>query len=217
MFLYTTAGPYRVNPLLKKWVRKAMAIGFLPLAVVRINFRLMTTARDTRRLTRAFPPLNDFVVYMEHTYVGENATFPPAVWNVHRRGSDSRTNNRIEGKTYYKLINDLIKKIYYRFVVYICCIYTIYMIVSGFHNRWNSSLDRRHPSLWVFIRRLKDEQRLVETVCALAERGERPPPVRRKWRRQEERLKRLRRQYRRDERTLEQYWAAVQHLIVNFE
>ena len=70
----------------QKWVRKAMAVGFLPLAVVRINFRIMTTSRQTRRLVRVHPELDDFIQYMEHTYVGENAIFPPAVWNVYGRG-----------------------------------------------------------------------------------------------------------------------------------
>ena len=72
------------------------------------------------------------------------------------------------------------------------------MIVSGFYHS-------------------KDEQRLLETVTGMAERGERPPAVRRKWRTLDERIKRLKRQYRRDERTLEQFWEAVQHVIVNFE
>ena len=77
-------------------------------------------------------------------------------------------------------------------------------------------MDRRHPSIWVFIRRLKDEQRLVETQCGMSERGERAPQQRRKWRRQEERLRRLRRQNRNNQRTLDQYWDAVQYLMVNF-
>ena len=61
-------------------------------------------------------------------------------------------------------------------------------MISGFHHRWNSRVDRRHPSIWVFIRCLKDEQRVVETTCAIAERGSPAPPQRRKWRVLEERF-----------------------------
>ncbi|KAK5870506.1 hypothetical protein PBY51_003448 [Eleginops maclovinus] len=71
-------------------------------------------------------------------------------------------------------------------------------------------MEWRHPSLWFFIRRLKDEQRLVEAQCGIAERGDPAPTQRRKWRRMEERLQWLWRQYRRGARTLEEYWAAVQ-------
>ena len=78
-----------------------MAIGPLPVAVVRLNFRLLLADRQTRRLRRVHPELDEFIQYMEHTYVGENAMLPPVVWNVYRRGSDNRTNNRVEGKNLY--------------------------------------------------------------------------------------------------------------------
>ncbi|KAK5854116.1 hypothetical protein PBY51_015213 [Eleginops maclovinus] len=160
-----------------------MAVGFLPLALMRQNFRIMITSRHTTRLLRAHPALDDFIQYIEQTYVGDNALFPPAVWNVFGRGSDNRTNNRVE----------------------------------AFHHRWNTGVERRHPSLWVFIRRLKDEQRRLETQCGIAERGDPAPQQRRKWRRLDERLQRLRRQYRRGVRTLDAYWEAVQYCMVQFE
>ena len=37
----------------------------------------------------------------------------------------------------------------------------LYLIV-GFHQKWNSSVDRRHPSLWIFIRKMKGEQSNIE-------------------------------------------------------
>ena len=37
----------------------------------------------------------------------------------------------------------------------------LYLIV-GLHQKWNSSVDRRHPSLWIFIRKMKDEQSNIE-------------------------------------------------------
>ncbi|KAK7884709.1 hypothetical protein WMY93_027832 [Mugilogobius chulae] len=173
------SAPYRTNRRIKKWIRKAMAVGYLPLAVMRHNFRLMITSRLTRQLLRAYPQLGDFIQYMERTYVRDNAIFPPAVWNVFARGSDNRTNNRVE----------------------------------AFHRRWNALMQRRHPSLWVFIRRLKDEQRRTEGQCVMAERGDPAPRQRRKWRHLEARLQRLRREYRRGDRTLDEYWLAVQHSI----
>ena len=72
-------------------------MGFLPLAAVHQNFTLMATSRETRQLVRVHPGLDDFIQYMEHTYVGANALFPPAVWNVYGRRSANRTNNHVEG------------------------------------------------------------------------------------------------------------------------
>ena len=74
-----------------------MSIGYLPLAPVWQNFQLFTTGQETRRLLRVYPVLDDFVQYMDNTYTGANATFPPAVWNVHGRASDNRSNNWVEG------------------------------------------------------------------------------------------------------------------------
>ena len=43
--------------------------------------------------------------------------------------------------------------------------------VLGFHQRWNTKLHRRHPSLWIFLRQLKDEQRLVEVNTRAESQG----------------------------------------------
>lgn len=74
-----------------------MSLGYLPLAVMGQNFQRMITSRRTTRLLRAHPRLVEFIHYMEATYVGRNALFPPAIWNVFDRRSDNRTNNRVEG------------------------------------------------------------------------------------------------------------------------
>ncbi|CAH1242529.1 Hypp6804 [Branchiostoma lanceolatum] len=47
--------------------------------------------------------------------------------------------------------------------------------IGGFHQRWNS-IGRRPPALWHFIRKMKDEQRLVEMKLASARRGDPRPP-----------------------------------------
>lgn len=80
---------------------------------------------------------------------------------------------------------------------------------TAFNNRWNISFDRRHPSLWIFVRKLKDEQRLTEIAAAAARTGQAPPKRRLKWRRFEAKLLRLKIQYNTGNRTANQYWNAV--------
>ena len=94
----TFAAPYRQDRLLKEWVRKAMATGHLPVALLRHNFRAFVVRRQTRRLRRRYPTLGDFIQYMEDVYVGEQALFPPPQWCVYGRRSDNRCNNWVEGK-----------------------------------------------------------------------------------------------------------------------
>ena len=43
--------------------------------------------------------------------------------------------------------------------------------VESFHRRWNKAIDEQHPSLWIFLRVLKNEKRLHEIVVR--------PPTRR--------------------------------------
>lgn len=68
-----------------------MAIGYLPLALLRQNFCLMQTDRQTHRMLRRY-----FIQYLDNTYVGDNSMFPPAVWNVHGRVSENRSNDWVE-------------------------------------------------------------------------------------------------------------------------
>lgn len=46
---------------------------------------------------------------------------------------------------------------------------------TGFHNRWNRTVAVRHPNVWIFIRKLKDEERQCRRVIHAAERGDAPP------------------------------------------
>jgi hypothetical protein len=89
------ARAYRQRQNLRKCLRKFMAIGFLPMALVRQNFRLLATSRRTARLIRRYPALQDFINYMERNYLYGN--FPPTMWNVFDRDGDTRTNNYVEG------------------------------------------------------------------------------------------------------------------------
>lgn len=92
------ATEFRQNQRLKKVIRKVMAIGYLPLAVVRQNFRLLRTSRNTVRLCRRFPELTDFLDFFENNYLHANGMFPPQMWNVYDRDINNRTNNYVESK-----------------------------------------------------------------------------------------------------------------------
>ena len=89
-------------------------------------------------------------------------------------------------------------------------------IVSGFHMRWNAAVGRHHPSLWHFLRKLKDQQKKTELQIAAVIRGDPRPAKRRKWRNLEKRITRLKEEYNRGARTLDQYWDAVVYCITNF-
>lgn len=102
------AAEYRRNRRLKTSVRMIMAIGFLPLALVRLNFQTYRGTRRIRRLIRRLPAFGDWLDYVEQTYVSRTARFPPAVWNVYDRDIDTRTNNHVEG-TYARLTDQAIK------------------------------------------------------------------------------------------------------------
>jgi hypothetical protein len=99
------SGAFRRHARLNKFVRKIMAIGYLPLAIVRANFRLLVGTANTQRLVRRFPQLNEFVNYVERNYLNANGQFPASIWNVFNRNMDTRTNNSMESKslTHHKL------------------------------------------------------------------------------------------------------------------
>ena len=84
--------------------------------------------------------------------------------------------------------------------------------VMGFHRTMNDTVQVRHPSLWLFIRHLKDRQTLTEESIMLAERGD--ARRRRKWRILESTLARLKAQYNDGDRDIESYWSAVSHCVV---
>ena len=81
-----------------------MALGFLPLAIVRINFNQLWRSGTTRRLIRRFPALEDFFIYFNNNYI--NGNFPPRIWNVHNRPMEIRTNNHVE--SYHRRWNQAI-------------------------------------------------------------------------------------------------------------
>jgi len=75
------------------------------------------------------------------------------------------------------------------------------------------SVGRIHPSLWLFIRKLKDEQHLVELTLAAGVRGDPAPTKRRKWRLLETRIQRLNAEYNIGARTIHEFWHAVTYAV----
>ena len=86
---------------------------------------------------------------------------------------------------------------------------------ESFHQRWNNAVGVHHPSIWTFIKVLKDQQSLNE-VTIWGIRNEVDPPLHRpKWRRLEEIIIRKKAQYNDDWIDIEQYWRAITHLTLN--
>jgi hypothetical protein len=75
------ARDYRQNRRLKKTIRKVIAIGYLPMALVRQNFLLLITSRRKQRLQRQFPELLHVFNYFEANYL--NGIVVPQMWNVY--------------------------------------------------------------------------------------------------------------------------------------
>ncbi|CAL8236685.1 unnamed protein product [Arctogadus glacialis] len=81
--------------------------------------------------------------------------------------------------------------------------------IIPYHRTLNDAVQVRHPSLWMFLRHLKDQQQLAEEKLERADRGDPPPTRRRKWRELEARLQRLREHYIAGRRDLASFWKAV--------
>jgi len=81
---------------------------------------------------------------------------------------------------------------------YLCSLFYSY------NRRWNQLVSVRRPSIWNFIRRLKDEdRRILRDVRIRA--GVQPSVRRRKWRQLEEPIDRLKAQYSNGTITLNRY------------
>jgi hypothetical protein len=91
-----------------------------------------------------------------------------------------------------------------------------FLLYSGFHNSWNTRVGVRHPSLWIFIRHMKDAQSELEVALDALATGDGLRDSRRKWRMHEAKLKRLKRDYARGTRSLNEYWQAVRNCITCF-
>lgn len=87
---------YRDDVSLQGFLRKILALGYLPLQLVAMNFNLIRAGEEAVRLIRRYPSLRNFLDYVHNNYI--NGTFPPQLWNVYDRNMDQRTNNHVESK-----------------------------------------------------------------------------------------------------------------------
>jgi hypothetical protein len=92
-----------------------------------------------------------------------------------------------------------------------CC------MLTGYHNRWNRNVQTNHPNLWIFIRKMKDEQRRIHLTITAADNGQDPPRRKRKFRVLEKRIRRLKRDYSAGRRDVLSYWNAVSHAVHEFQ
>jgi hypothetical protein len=81
---------------LRSCVLKVMALGFLPLAMVRQAFTTFVQSARIVRLQQRFPQLTSFLQYVKRVYVSRTSVFAPSLWNVYARNIDTRTNNHVE-------------------------------------------------------------------------------------------------------------------------
>lgn len=88
---------------------------------------------------------------------------------------------------------------------------------AGFHNRWNRSVGVRHPKIWTFIRKVKDEERQCMQSVRAAERGDSPPKRKKSYRLLERRIRHLKKDYRAGRRNVNQYWRAIAYVVHNFQ
>ena len=77
-------------------------------------------------------------------------------WNIDANSLGTGVSCAYSEAVYFMLVNQV--KLY------------LYLIV-GLHQKWNSSVDRRFPSLWIFIRKMKDEQSNIKVSAEAAHNG----------------------------------------------
>ncbi len=87
---------------------------------------------------------------------------------------------------------------------------------EGYHNRLGKVLHRQRPSIWCFIRAIKDEESLTVRSALSANRGVDPPRRRLKYRKLECRIQKLKQEYSDGDKSLSEYWQAMSHVIGSF-
>ena len=92
---YTRVRAYQGSPMVKKFLQKLMALGYLPLLLVRQNVFLFIGSNRSNRLMRRHPSLRNVVQYIGANYF--NGQFIPDLWNVFHRDHVCTINNHVEG------------------------------------------------------------------------------------------------------------------------
>ena len=88
--------------------------------------------------------------------------------------------------------------------------------VESFHSRWNADVGVAHPNLWVFIRKMKNNQIVTENTVAAVQLGRPAPRRARKWRLLEARIDVLKIRLANNNITIDQFWRSIRHTIAQF-
>ena len=86
-------------------------------------------------------------------------------------------------------------------------------VCIGYHNRWNGVVGVRHPNIWIFLRKLIDEETHCRHTLRAVERGEAPPKRQRRYRILQKKIHRLKREYQSGRKNLSRYWKAISYLV----
>jgi hypothetical protein len=73
--------------------------------------------------------------------------------------------------------------------------YSTAFATHSFHRRYNQLVSVRHPSLWLFLARLKSEERRIARTVKGIKREQYRDNRRRKWRKLEDRISTLKNRY----------------------
>jgi hypothetical protein len=77
-------------------------------------------------------------------------------------------------------------------------------------------MNRHRPSLWAFIRAIKDEESVTSRSALAASRSIDPPRRKLKYRKLDERISVLKQQFHTGAITLNDYWKSVTYVIVRY-
>ena len=86
----------------------------------------------------------------------------------------------------------------------------------GYHSAWNKRVSVKHPSIWNFIRHLKDALAQSEVAIDSIRSGVPVRKQKKKWRVRNSRIKKLKQRYVQGNIDLTRFWNAVSHLTPNF-
>ena len=86
-------------------------------------------------------------------------------------------------------------------------------VFVGYHSRWNGVVGVRHPNIWIFLRKLIDEEKHCRHTLRTVERGEASPTRQRRYRILQKKIHRLKRDYRAGRKNVSQYWKAMSYLV----
>ena len=78
---------------------------------------------------------------------------------------------------------------------------------------WNQRVQVAHPSIWIFIRHLKDVQTVDETTIDAARRGAAVQRPVKKWRLLNRKIKRHIHRYATGVISLDRNWRKISHLV----